>query len=529
MMASKRYALTGFFIGTCLLLLFATAAAQAEEPARLPQLGDATGERRIALVIGNANYQNSPKISVPANDANAMTKALQACDFDVTLEMNATQQRLDAAIHQFIDKITGANVAVLFYAGHAFQYNDTNYLVPVDANLTGEQDIETRCVDAGLILGRMEGADTQLNIFFIDAAWMDPHTKSWRPDESLGLAQMEAPPGTVIIGATGPGRLPNDDVELVHSPLVATVVRQMTKEGLSIADLHKLIGGEIAEKTTGAVRPWMTSDYYGYFVFAPRSTYMKGLESARAGQHAEAFAHFNKAAEMGDPRGMTSVGHLYETGRGVERDYAKAVEWYRKAADEGDPGGMESLATMYDNGWGIRQDFQQAAAWYRRAAEAGNSDAMNNLGVMYRKGLGVSQDSDQAMDWFLRADAVGNTSAMNNLGMMYQYGLGVEQNFDEAVKWYRKSASAGNPLGMNNLAAMFEKGKGVTKDLAMSAMWYRRSAQAGNARGMAYLAAKLEKGSGVEPDMREAIRLYKLAASQGDTFAKAALHRLKAD
>jgi TPR repeat protein len=115
-------------------------------------------------------------------------------------------------------------------------------------------------------------------------------------------------------------------------------------------------------------------------------------------------------AERGDAEAQVSLGWMYQTGQGFERDYHQAAHWYRAAADQGNGLAQYSLGELYAGGLGVAQDFAQAAAWHRRAAEGGNVSAQFRLAYFYENGLGVPRDYHAAAAWYGRA-ARGSQSA----------------------------------------------------------------------------------------------------------------------
>ena len=97
-----------------------------------------------------------------------------------------------------------------------------------------------------------------------------------------------------------------------------------------------------------------------------------------------------KEAEAGDPGAQCRLGFMYDTGRGVEQNFAEAVKWYRKSADQGIAEAQNNLGKMYEQGLGVAQDYAEAARWYRLAAEQGLAEAQYSLGFIYKytpKGL----------------------------------------------------------------------------------------------------------------------------------------------
>lgn len=128
-----------------------------------------TNEKRLALVIGNADYQFGGILANPENDAKAMSIALKTVGFDVLEYTNANQKLIKKAIDEFGEKLKSYVVGLFFYAGHGIQVKGSNYLVPVDANLKSENDVEYDCVNAERILAKMEDAGSKVNIVVLDA------------------------------------------------------------------------------------------------------------------------------------------------------------------------------------------------------------------------------------------------------------------------------------------------------------------------------------------------------------------------
>jgi uncharacterized caspase-like protein len=108
-------------------------------------------------VIGNGAYANGP-LRNPVNDARAMSKALGGAGFEVILVENATQAGMQRAIRAFGDKISKAGVGLFYYAGHGIQARGRNYLIPVNADIAREYEIEFGSIDVNLVLAMMDTA-----------------------------------------------------------------------------------------------------------------------------------------------------------------------------------------------------------------------------------------------------------------------------------------------------------------------------------------------------------------------------------
>ena len=166
---------------------------------------------RVALVIGNSNYENGAPLANPENDAQDIGEKLQTAGFDVSLYIDLSQTEMKMAIDEFGAELDKADIGLFFYAGHGVQAKGKNYLIPTDAALKTENDVEYNCVDAGRILAKMEDAGTGTNIVILDACRNNPFERSWsRNSNGNGLAYMDAPGGSLIAYSTAPGKTASD-------------------------------------------------------------------------------------------------------------------------------------------------------------------------------------------------------------------------------------------------------------------------------------------------------------------------------
>src|ERR1041385_5180880 len=190
---------------TLLLILPIALAARSQQDRQLTQGPSTTqSNRRIALVIGNGSYANAPPLKNPTNDASDMADALARLGFAVTRGIDLNQRQMKAMIREFGQKLKAGGQGLFYFAGHGVQLRGRNYLIPVDASIQSEADVEDQGVDANLIMGLMDEAGNALNVVILDACRNNPFSRSFR-SVSNGLAQMDAPSGTLIAHATAPG------------------------------------------------------------------------------------------------------------------------------------------------------------------------------------------------------------------------------------------------------------------------------------------------------------------------------------
>lgn len=168
-------------------------------------------DRRLALVIGNAEYEFSGKLRNTVNDANLMSRTLKDLGFDVIKKTDATKTEMDQAILDFSRELGKYNVALFFYAGHGIQLEGTNYLIPVDARLDDRLAAQFEAVDVSKLVSQFERYPNNVNIVILDACRNNPF-KTWTRGSESGFKAIPAPSGTIIAFATGEGATASDGI-----------------------------------------------------------------------------------------------------------------------------------------------------------------------------------------------------------------------------------------------------------------------------------------------------------------------------
>lgn len=224
---------------------------------------------RIALVIGNGAYEDAP-LRNPVNDAKAMKAALEGCQFEVTLMVNTSKRDMEDAIQSFGDRIRGGAVGLFYYAGHGVAVKGVNYLIPVDAKLSREDDVPYEGVDVGRVLDKMDTARNQLNILILDACRNNPFARSWR-SASKGLVQVSAPKGSLIAYATAPGSTAADG-NGEHGLYTEALLARMKIPGESLLDLFQDVRAQVEARSQGQQVPWESNSTVGRFYFRPMKT-----------------------------------------------------------------------------------------------------------------------------------------------------------------------------------------------------------------------------------------------------------------
>ncbi len=236
------------------------------------------GERRIALIIGNSAYKASP-LKNPVNDARAISKALSATGFDVTVLEDASQATMRRAMRSFGDELQRGGVGLFYYAGHGMQVRGKNYLIPVNADIQREDEVEDQAVDANVILAKMDSAKNSLNLMILDACRNNPFARSFR-SAAQGLAQMDAPSGTLIAFATAPGSVAADG-EGANGLYTKHLLANLAKPGLPVEQLFKEVRIGVTKETGDRQVPWESSSLKGNFFFVPGEATLSAEDQRR--------------------------------------------------------------------------------------------------------------------------------------------------------------------------------------------------------------------------------------------------------
>jgi len=219
---------------------------------------------RIALVIGNGAYKSSP-LGNPVNDANDMAAALKNCNFRVMKSINASRRQMRKAIRKFGIEINKGAVGLFYYAGHGIQVDGENYLVPVNAEVYTEAEVEDECLKVSSVLRQMESAGNRLNIIILDACRDNPFGRSFR-SSNMGLAKMDAPTGSILAYATAPGSIAADGVGR-NGLYTSKLLKHMMETNLPIERVFKRVRIDVVTSSGKRQTPWESSSLMGDFYF----------------------------------------------------------------------------------------------------------------------------------------------------------------------------------------------------------------------------------------------------------------------
>ena len=220
----------------------------------------AAAGQRVALVIGNASYAHAPALANPLNDASDIGAALERLGFAVTRLENADQAALRRGLQAFALAASASEVAVVFYAGHGIEVDQRNFLVPVDARLVSDRDVEFETVPLELVSRAVERA-SGLRLVILDACRENPFAASMQRAGATrsigrGLARVEPSGETLVAYAAKEGTVASDG-DGRNSPYSAALLGHLAEPGLEVGLMFRKVRDAVLASTGGRQEPFV--------------------------------------------------------------------------------------------------------------------------------------------------------------------------------------------------------------------------------------------------------------------------------
>jgi uncharacterized caspase-like protein len=255
-----------------------------------------TKKRRLAIVIGNSNYQDFPQLPNPKNDARDIASVLRNIGFDVTEVIDATRSQVVEAITTFSKRSNTADLVLFYYAGHAAQVNGVNYMFGVDVQgIKTEFEMQTASISLSNIFDLLEST-APVRVFILDACRDNPFvnrlSRGLEPvqpgaelnqssssniagtnsDQRLakGLAPVRLRTGSYIAYATRPGAISFDGKDS-NSPFAKAIIKHLPTRDRTIDQLFQSIRLDVVYETNGEQIPWSESSLVNNLFLAERS------------------------------------------------------------------------------------------------------------------------------------------------------------------------------------------------------------------------------------------------------------------
>lgn len=396
----------------------------------------AVAAERVALVIGIARYANIPTLDNTVNDARLIADTLTGIGFDVTQVIDPGYQDLRQALDSFAFRSETADLALIYYAGHGVEVQGQNYLIPADANITSNRDIQRQSFSLDEMLATVERA-RKMRIVILDSCRNSPFGDLLDTDEAVqtsdttavsrgggGLAAPAPDRGTLVAFAAKDGQVALDGIS-GNSPFALALADKFAVPGLEISLMFRQVRDAVLEATFNQQEPHTYGSLSGvpfYFVDGGADP-TADLRAAWAAVRPEQEEQLAALADLGDTRSMLGLAYMRLNPGGDAFDPAKAVELLSRAADSGSPEAQFELAKLYEQGIGVDPDPVLALTLYKQAADQDFADAINDLGFMYYQGgLGLVPDTAEALKLFQRAADLRHPQALFNVAALIDDG-----------------------------------------------------------------------------------------------------------
>ena len=279
-----RMAYAVILLGLIITRLITLAAQESQRGAATRAQGHPTDAKKVALVIGNATYMGSiSALKNPVNDAEDMAKILRGLGFSVVLATNVKMARMKQLLIDFGKQLDSDAIGLFYYSGHGLQVNGENYLLPIEANINSQSEIETRSISLTWGLNQIRQNRNGVNIVILDACRDNPFKQrlgrnagrgmrskktrgkrekkeSLPSDIKRGLAVADAPNGTFIAYATAPNESASDG-NTRNGTYTAELLKELPKPGVLLEIMFRKVAEQVS--SISGQEPWYASNVKG--------------------------------------------------------------------------------------------------------------------------------------------------------------------------------------------------------------------------------------------------------------------------
>lgn len=532
--------------------------------------------KRVALVIGNSSYQHTAPLTNPTADAKLIGESLTAAGFQVTTQLDLGDAAFERALVEFGRTSQGADIALIYYAGHGMEFGGQNWLLPIDAKLEDDLALEVEAISLDRMLAVLGNARNRIVI--LDACRDNPFRAmrvagQGRTVGSSGLARVELdrglistsdgkPIGTLIAFAAAPGAKAKDGLSGGNSPYAAALAQHLASPGVALSVVFDRVRDAVLAKTSNQQVPWK-NDSMGELVLvgtasphvlagAPTTTedIREGIRLHSARQYVEAMGPLERAAKAGNPEAM--VWLAYNIGQvGVPEDDARRRQLLLDSAAQGWPEAEMLFAEVliseknFAEAQKIARNLQSKPAWqgvadalllrsqnqgkwpkerelsellqaYRKAADTGSFYAQSLLlELLYFKD-GSPQAKQEGYVLAQNLSIYNEAQALYILGESAWFGRnGATIDKEKALRWFKTAAADGNPKANSALGYIYKFGNGEVKaDAKEATRYFEYAAQMGDPESMFNLAHLLLHFSEIK-DEKKGLDWLEKAADEG--------------
>jgi TPR repeat protein len=488
---------------------------------------------RVALIIGNSEYRDVPALDNPNNDAADMAQSLESLGFEVLLGTDLARNEMIRLVDRFSAAAADSEVALFYFAGHAFQVGGRNYLVPVDLVPSAQDVVLAQSLSLDVVMEALDKAPG-LRLVFLDACRDNPLGISEASGEG-GLARVGSGADFLIAYATQPGAVAFDG-DGRNGTYTEALLNHIQTPGLNVGEMMIAVRKDVIAATGGQQIPWENSSLTRQFEFdsGPRSV-------------SEETMLFQIAARTGHPGLMQLYidrypqgAHVAEAlllrtqdagaqGRGVQPGSAEDVDNSEELWRLAQRTRLRQLAEFYVDSYPQGEHVAEARELISTIPEItrlGPGRLCERLATHPRDATAATAGVDFEQ---LRPNAVLAIDTCSAAVLAFpeqpRYvallarALIAAGRRDEAITHYQEAAARGDLRAMVSLGLLTESGDGVPKDPLAAIQLYERAADGGSLDGAVNFAVALYQGQIVPQDIPRAVELLRRASDQGSAIA----------
>lgn len=419
---------------------------------------------RVALVIGMSDYQTVVKLDNTLNDARDISDTLEGIGFKVTTAFESSAAELRTLVDEFTFRAETADLALIYYAGHGVEVQGENFLIPVDADVKSNQDVQRQGISLKQLLASVEHA-RKMRIVILDSCRDNPFgdaldvaaleqtaaaVETTRSMGSAGLAPPSPERGTLVAFAAKDGARALDGSG-DNSPFAQALMDNLVKPDLEISLMFRQVRDQVLKDTGNLQEPHTYGSLSGtpFYVAGSGSGSTTVSNTNRrvawADLKADQEIQLASLADQGDTRSM--LGLAYMRLNSVDKRYApsEAAEYLERAAKAGSPEAQFELAQLLEKGLGVPQDLDRALELYKQSADQGFADALNDLGFIYfQGGLNITRDPVLGLDYFQAAADQRHPQAMYNVAALIDDGVIPDRTLEDAAEYLYRALRSGS-------------------------------------------------------------------------------------
>lgn len=283
--------------------------------------GPACAAKRVALVIGMSKYQQVPQLANPTRDADAMTSLFKDAGFElVDSERDLGIADLRRVIRQFAEAARDADIAVVYYAGHGMEVDGNNYLIPTDAKLLSDFDVQDETMSLDRVLRTLDSVK-RLKLIILDACRDNPFAKTMKRSIATrsvgrGLAEIEPSNSDTLVAFAAKAGAVASDGDGQNSPFATALVKHLTEPGLDLRIAFGRVRDDVLKSTGNRQEPFVYGSLGGdTMALVPQ-------KAPAVDPEAQARVDYELAAQIGTKEAWDSF--LVRHGKGYFADLARA-------------------------------------------------------------------------------------------------------------------------------------------------------------------------------------------------------------